>query len=141
MKQIHNVRVVQSLDLESPALRMAQIIRVVLFIFIWTWNPPYTELLLRFIFFQHFFEILNLNNCCQGSKDIWKNSFETKWFFEISKFYQLFQIWSFQNVSRFVKKIQVNIFSDFFAFEMFKVITRFLNVLKPKKGLKGVKTF
>ena len=34
LKQIQNVRVVQSLDLETPALRMAHSIRVVLFIFI-----------------------------------------------------------------------------------------------------------
>ena len=40
LKQIQNVRVVQSFDLETPALRMAHSIRVVLFIFIWIWNPP-----------------------------------------------------------------------------------------------------
>ena len=53
-RQIHNVRVVQSLDLESPALGMAQSIRVVLFIFILTRNPPYSELLLRFTFSTYF---------------------------------------------------------------------------------------
>ena len=126
-RQIHNVRVVQSLDLESPALRMAQIIRVVLFIFIWTWNPPYTELLLRFTF-STYFEILNLNSCCQWSKDIWKNSFE------LSKSYQLLQIWSFQNVSMFAQKNFNQIFFQiFFLFRMFKVIIMFLNVLKQRR--------
>ena len=49
-KQIQTVRVVQSLDSEPPTLWIAQSIRVVLFIFIWIWNPPYTELLQRLTF-------------------------------------------------------------------------------------------
>ena len=49
-KQIQTVRVVQSLDSEPPTVWIAQSIRAVLFIFIWIWNPPYTELLQRLTF-------------------------------------------------------------------------------------------
>ena len=49
-KQIQTVRVVQSLDSEPPTVWIALSIRVVLFIFIWMWNPPYTELLQRLTF-------------------------------------------------------------------------------------------
>ena len=49
-KQIQTVRVVQSLDSEPPTVWIAPSIRVVLFISIWMWNPPYTELLQRLTF-------------------------------------------------------------------------------------------
>ena len=67
LKQIPNVRVVQSFDLETPALRMAHSIRVVLFIFIWRWNPPCTELLLKVYFLQEFPNIESQQLCCCGN--------------------------------------------------------------------------
>ena len=53
--------------LETPAWRIVRSIRVVQFILVWIWNPPYKEQLLRFTFFKikkSFKGLLFLNVIC-----------------------------------------------------------------------------